>query len=300
MAVIVENLTKKYGTQTAVNSISFSLKSGEITGFLGPNGAGKSTTMKMLTGALLPSEGKIIIHNFDISSQLIEAQKHIGYLPEHNPLYLEMYVREYLQFSADIHKTAKNRIEEVIELTKLVPESHKKIGQLSKGYRQRVGLAAALLHDPDILILDEPTTGLDPNQILEIRRIIKDLGRDKIILLSSHIMQEIQAVCDRVIILHKGNIVLDKPMAELQNKEQTIEVLFDYRVEEQLLQQIPHIKEIKNNHDFFYTLTFDAQQDMRSVIFDFASENGLKLLQINHKHQDLEDIFIKMTSNEIY
>lgn len=298
MSVIVENLTKKYGLQTAVNSISFSLKEGEITGFLGPNGAGKSTTMKMLTGALLPSEGKILIHNFDTSTQLIEAQKHIGYLPEHNPLYLEMYVREYLQFSATIHKISKHRIEEVIELTHLTPEAHKKIGQLSKGYRQRVGLAAALLHDPSILILDEPTTGLDPNQILEIRRIIKDLGKQKIILLSSHIMQEIQAMCDRVIILHKGNIVLDKPMSELQNKQQTIEVLFDYRVEEQLLKGIPHLENIENNYGFFYTLTFDTEKDMRSEIFDFASKNGLKLLQINHKHQDLEDIFIKMTANE--
>lgn len=295
MSVIVTNLTKKYGEQTAVNSISFTLKKGEITGFLGPNGAGKSTTMKMLTGALYPSQGNIVINGFDTTTHLIEAQRNIGYLPEHNPLYLEMYVREYLQFSATLHKTPKYRVEEVIALTQLTPEAHKKIGQLSKGYRQRVGLAAALLHNPDVLILDEPTTGLDPNQILEIRRIIKELSTDKVILLSSHIMQEIQAICDRVMILHKGNIVLDKPLHALQNKEQTIEVVFDYRVEEQLLRKIPNVKSVENNYDFFYTLIFDTDRDMRSVIFDFATENGLKLLQINHKHQDLETIFTQMT-----
>lgn len=298
MSIKVTNLTKVYDQQTAVNAISFSLKKGEITGFLGPNGAGKTTTMKMLTGALFPTQGSIQILDFDIEKQLIEAQQHIGYLPEHNPLYLEMYVREYLRFSADIYKVKKERVEQVIELTKLTAESHKKIGQLSKGYRQRVGLASALLHNPDILILDEPTTGLDPNQILEIRQIIKNLGKEKTILLSSHIMQEIQAMCDRVIILHKGNIVLDKPMTELQNKEQTIEVLFDYRVEEQILRKIPHIKTIANNHEFFYTLTFDTDTDMRSVVFDFATENGLKILQINHKHQDLEDIFASYTRQE--
>ncbi|GIZ14317.1 gliding motility-associated ABC transporter ATP-binding subunit GldA [Capnocytophaga catalasegens] len=298
MSIKVTNLTKVYGQQTAVNSISFSLKKGEVTGFLGPNGAGKTTTMKMLTGALFPTDGAIQILDFDIEKQLIEAQRHIGYLPEHNPLYLEMYVREYLQFSADIYKVKKERIQQVIELTKLVAESHKKISQLSKGYRQRVGLASALLHNPDILILDEPTTGLDPNQILEIRQIIKNLGKEKTILLSSHIMQEIQAMCDRVIILHKGNIVLDKPMAELQNKEQTIEVLFDYRVEEQILRTIPNIKAVVNNYEFFYTLTFDTNVDMRSVVFDFATQNSLKILQINHKHQDLEDIFAQYTRQE--
>ena len=295
MSIKVTNLTKVYDQQTAVNAISFSLKKGEITGFLGPNGAGKTTTMKMLTGALLPTDGSIQILDFDIEKRPIEAQRNIGYLPEHNPLYLEMYVREYLRFFADIYKVKKERIEYVIELTKLSTESHKKIVQLSKGYRQRVGLASALLHNPDILILDEPTTGLDPNQILEIRQIIKNLGKEKTILLSSHIMQEIQAMCDRVIILHKGNIVLDKPMADLQNKEQTIEVLFDYRVEEQILKKIPHIKMIVNNHEFFYTLTFDTNTDMRSVVFDFATENGLKILQINHRHQDLENIFAHYT-----
>jgi gliding motility-associated ABC transporter ATP-binding subunit gldA len=295
MSVVVENLVKKYHHQEVIKGISFSLEKGEITGFLGLNGAGKTTTMKMITGATIPDSGSIKINGLSLDSQLIEAQKNIGYLPEHNPLYLEMYVREYLQFVADIYKVEKVKIEEVIQKTSLTSHANKRIEELSKGYRQRVGLAAAILHDPNVLILDEPTTGLDPNQIIEIRQIIKDLGKEKIILLSSHIMQEIQAMCDRVIILHQGEIILDKKMKELQDKEQTIEVLFDYRVEYQLLKRIPNIIEIENNYDCFYTLTFDNQEDMRSKVFDFALNNGLKILQINHKHQDLEHLFNQLT-----
>ena len=295
MSVVVENLVKKYHHQEVIKGISFSLEKGEITGFLGLNGAGKTTTMKMITGATIPDSGSIKIKGLSLDSQLIEAQKNIGYLPEHNPLYLEMYVREYLQFVADIYKVEKVKIEEVIQKTSLTSHANKRIEELSKGYRQRVGLAAAILHDPNVLILDEPTTGLDPNQIIEIRQIIKDLGKEKIILLSSHIMQEIQAMCDRVIILHQGEIILDKKMKELQDKEQTIEVLFDYRVEYQLLKRIPNIIEIENNYDCFYTLTFDNQEDMRSEVFDFALNNGLKILQINHKHQDLEHLFNQLT-----
>lgn len=295
MSVVVENLVKKYHHQEVIKGISFSLEKGEITGFLGLNGAGKTTTMKMITGATIPDSGSIKINGLSLDSQLIEAQKKIGYLPEHNPLYLEMYVREYLQFVADIYKVEKVKIEEVIQKTSLTSHANKRIEELSKGYRQRVGLAAAILHDPNVLILDEPTTGLDPNQIIEIRQIIKDLGKEKIILLSSHIMQEIQAMCDRVIILHQGEIILDKKMKELQDKEQTIEVLFDYRVEYQLLKRIPNIIEVKNNYDCFYTLTFDNQEDMRSEVFDFALNNGLKILQINHKHQDLEHLFNQLT-----
>ncbi|CEN46834.1 Uncharacterized ABC transporter ATP-binding protein YfiL (fragment) [Capnocytophaga canimorsus] len=206
MSVTVNQLTKKYDTQIAVNGLSFSLNKGEITGFLGPNGAGKSTTMKIITGALLPDSGEVTISGFDMLKNPIPAQKKIGYLPEHNPLYLEMYIREYLSFMGDLYGgVSAQRVEEIITLTGLSTESHKKIEQLSKGYRQRVGLAAALIHDPEILILDEPTTGLDPNQLIEIRQIIKNLGKDKIVLLSSHIMQEIQAVCDRVIVIHQGN-----------------------------------------------------------------------------------------------
>lgn len=295
MSVVVEKLVKKYHHQEVIKGISFSLEKGEITGFLGLNGAGKTTTMKMITGATIPDSGSIKINGLSLDSQLIEAQKNIGYLPEHNPLYLEMYVREYLQFVADIYKVEKVKIEEVIQKTSLTSHANKRIEELSKGYRQRVGLAAAILHDPNVLILDEPTTGLDPNQIIEIRQIIKDLGKEKIILLSSHIMQEIQAMCDRVIILHQGEIILDKKMKELQDKEQTIEVLFDYRVEYQLLKRIPNIIEIENNYDCFYTLTFDNQEDMRSKVFDFALNNGLKILQINHKHQDLEHLFNQLT-----
>lgn len=295
MSVVVEKLVKKYHHQEVIKGISFSLEKGEITGFLGLNGAGKTTTMKMITGATIPDSGSIKINGLSLDSQLIEAQKNIGYLPEHNPLYLEMYIREYLQFVADIYKVEKVKIEEVIQKTSLTSHANKRIEELSKGYRQRVGLAAAILHDPNVLILDEPTTGLDPNQIIEIRQIIKDLGKEKIILLSSHIMQEIQAMCDRVIILHQGEIILDKKMKELQDKEQTIEVLFDYRVEYQLLKRIPNIIEVENNYDCFYTLTFDNQEDMRSEVFDFALNNGLKILQINHKHQDLEHLFNQLT-----
>ena len=296
MSVQVTNLTKIYGQQIAVNRINFQLQKGEITGFLGPNGAGKSTTMKMITGALTPTEGSISINGIDMLKQPIEAQKMIGYLPEHNPLYTEMYVREYLSFTVDLYpKVPMSRVEEVIALTGLTPESNKKIEALSKGYRQRVGLASALIHDPEILILDEPTTGLDPNQLVEIRHIIKELGKTKTILLSSHIMQEIQAVADRVIVLHKGNIVLDKPMKALQGKEQIIEVAFDFRVEERLLRNLPHIVAATNVYDFLYQLQFSTSEDMRPAVFDFAKENGLKILQINHKHNDLEELFISLT-----
>lgn len=296
MSVEVRELTRQYGSQIAVNQISFNLKKGEITGFLGPNGAGKSTTMKMITGSLIPTKGEITIDGINMLKTPILAQKKIGYLPEHNPLYLEMYVREYLSFMADLYgKIPRSRVEEVIEITGLTPESNKKIEQLSKGYRQRVGLASALIHDPEILILDEPTTGLDPNQLVEIRSIIKELGRNKIVLLSSHIMQEVQAICDRVIVLNKGNIVLDKKMSELQGKEQVIEVAFDFRVEERLLKQIPNVKSVVNEFEFLYNISFDTETDMRPAVFDFAKENGLKILQINYKYKTLEQLFTELT-----
>ena len=296
MSVEVNQLTKEYGQQVAVNAISFQLQKGEITGFLGPNGAGKSTTMKMLTGALTPTKGSVVVNGIDMLKNPIEAQKTIGYLPEHNPLYTEMYVREYLRFMAGLYpKVPADRVEEVIALTGLMPESNKKIEALSKGYRQRVGLASALIHNPEILILDEPTTGLDPNQLVEIRHIIKELGKSKTVLLSSHIMQEIQAVADRVIVLHKGNIVLDKKMSDLQGKEQIIEVAFDFRVEERFLRTLPHIVSATNVFDFLYQLQFSTSEDMRPIVFDFANANGLKILQINHKHKDLEELFAELT-----
>lgn len=295
MAVIVEHLTKQYAGQRVVDHLDFELHKGEITGFLGLNGAGKTTTMKMMCGALLPDEGNVRVLGHSILSEREQAQQHLGYLPEHNPLYPDMYVKEYLSYVANIYHAPRKNIAESIALTRLESHAHKKIHTLSKGYRQRVGLAATLLHDPDVLILDEPTNGLDPQQILEIRQIVRDLGQEKVVLLSSHIMQEIQAVCQRVMILHKGKIILNEPMAHLQDKEQTIEILFDFRVEEQLLRRIPHIKNIRNNEEFFFTLTFDTQEDMRPKLFDFATENGLKILQMNHRHTDLEQLFTELT-----
>ena len=295
MAVIVEHLTKQYAGQRVVDHLDFELRKGEITGFLGLNGAGKTTTMKMMCGALLPDEGDVRVLGHSILLEREQAQQHLGYLPEHNPLYPDMYVKEYLSYVANIYHAPRKNIAESIALTRLESHAHKKIHTLSKGYRQRVGLAATLLHDPDVLILDEPTNGLDPQQILEIRQIVRDLGQEKVVLLSSHIMQEIQAVCQRVMILHKGKIILNEPMAHLPDKEQTIEILFDFRVEEQLLRRITHIKNIRNNEEFFFTLTFDTQEDMRPKLFDFATENGLKILQMNHRHTDLEQLFTELT-----
>ena len=215
MSIEVKNITKLYGEQKALDSITFSVNKGEIVGFLGPNGAGKSTLMKILTTYLTADEGDATVNNYNVQTQSKQVQQSVGYLPEHNPLYLDLYVREYLEFNADLHRVQKSRIEEVIELTGLGPESHKKIGELSKGYRQRVGLATALLHNPEVLILDEPTTGLDPNQLVEIRTLIKNIGKDKTVFLSTHIMQEVEAICDRIIIINKGKIVEDSLLSEL-------------------------------------------------------------------------------------
>lgn len=297
MSIEVNNISKSYGTQKALNSISFSIQKGEIVGFLGPNGAGKSTLMKILTTYLLADDGSALVNGHDVMTDAKAVQRSIGYLPEHNPLYLDLYVREYLAFNADVYKVPKSRIEEVIQLTGLSAESHKKIGQLSKGYRQRVGLANALLHNPDVLILDEPTTGLDPNQLMEIRNVIKNAGKDKTVFLSTHIMQEVEAICDRVIIIDKGQIVADKKLDHLvsENKEQVIEVEFDYQIEEQLLARLENITSYKNIHDMTWELTFVAEKDMRPAIFDFANENGLKTLQLNQKNKNLEAVFREIT-----
>lgn len=299
MSIAVKDISKSYGSQKALDAVSFSINKGEIVGFLGPNGAGKSTLMKILTTYLSADEGAALVNDNDVVLQPKAVQQSVGYLPEHNPLYLDQYVREYLAFNADVYKTPKTRIEEVIRLTGLTPEANKKIGQLSKGYRQRVGLATALLHDPEVLILDEPTTGLDPNQLVEIRELIKNIGKDKTVFLSTHIMQEVEAICDRVIIINKGKIVADRKISNLnESREQVIEVEFDYRVEEQLVQQIPHLKSYSNTHDFTWLLTFDTEKDMRPVIFDFAHDNGLKMLQLNQKGKNLEAIFREMTKGE--
>lgn len=296
MSIQLTEIIKEYGTQKAVNTISFEAKKGEIVGFLGPNGAGKSTTMKILTGFIQPTQGTVFVNGIDVLKNPVEAQRKIGYLPEHNPLYLEMYVREYLQFQAAIYKIAKSKIAEVIEKVGLVSEAHKKIKQLSKGYRQRVGLAAAILHDPEVLILDEPTTGLDPNQLVEIRELIKELGKDKTVLFSTHIMQEVEAVCSRVIIINKGQIVIDKPIIELKtSKEQVIKVTFDYKLEEQFIQRLPNIIHYKNTLENNWILTFDTTQDMRPIIFDFAQENGLKILGLNTENKNLESLFRELT-----
>ena len=297
MSIEVTNLSKSYGAQKALDSITFSVKKGEIVGFLGPNGAGKSTLMKILTTYLAADEGVALVNDKNVISDTKEVQKIIGYLPEHNPLYLDLYVREYLAFNADVYKVAKSRIEEVIQLTGLSTESHKKIGQLSKGYRQRVGLANALLHNPDVLILDEPTTGLDPNQLMEIRTVIKNVGKDKTVFLSTHIMQEVEAICDRVIIINNGKIVADKKLDSLisEEKEQVIEVEFDYKVEEQLIAKIENLASYKNAHDMIWELTFKADKDMRPAVFDFANANGLKTLQLNQKNKNLEAVFREIT-----
>lgn len=297
MSIQVNSVTKSYGTQLALKELSFSANKGEIIGLLGPNGAGKSTIMKIITGYILPTKGAVYVSGIDILKSPIEAKAKIGYLPEQNPLYQEMYVKEYLEFQASILKVAKKTIITVIETVGLTSEMHKKIGQLSKGYQQRVGIAAAIIHNPEVLILDEPTTGLDPNQLQEIRTLIKKLGKEKTILLSTHIMQEVEALCDRVIIIKKGELLIDESIKKLKgNNEQIIEVTFDYKIEEQFIQRLPNIISFKNNFDNTWYIAFDSSEDMRGVIFDFAHDNGLKILELNSKSQSLETLFTKLTS----
>jgi len=296
MSIKVRNITKNFGPQKALDNISFSINKGEIVGFLGPNGAGKSTMMKILTTYYNADEGGATVNFFDVFTNKQNVQRSIGYLAEHNPLYLDMYVKEYLAFNADVYKTPKNRIAEVIEQTGLQSEAHKKIEQLSKGYRQRVGLAAALLHDPEVLILDEPTTGLDPNQLLEIRKLIKEIGKEKTILLSTHIMKEVEAVCDRVLIINKGVLVADKKLTELRSEEeQIIEVEFDFRVEEAFLKKLPNAINVTNTGGFNYEIIFNTTTDMRPAVFDFAHDNELKTLQLSRKNKNLESLFIELT-----
>lgn len=297
MSIEVQNISKSYGNQKALDNVTFSVKKGEIVGFLGPNGAGKSTLMKILTTYLSADKGEALVNNSNVATEPIAVQKSIGYLPEHNPLYLDLYVREYLEFNADVYKIPKSRIQEVIQLTGLTPESHKKIGQLSKGYRQRVGLATALLHNPEVLILDEPTTGLDPNQLVEIRDVIKNVGKDKTVFLSTHIMQEVEAICNRVIIINNGKIVTDKKLDNLvaEETEQIIEVEFDKTFSEVLLGSLPNLKKSKNTQNNIWELTFTSEEDMRPTVFDFAQTNGLKTLQISLKSKNLEQIFREKT-----
>jgi len=297
MSIEVQNISKNYGEQKALDAVSFSVKKGEIVGFLGPNGAGKSTLMKILTTYITADSGEASVNGHNVAHSQKEVQKSVGYLPEHNPLYLDLYVKEYLAFNADVYKVAKSRIDEVIALTGLTPESHKKIGELSKGYRQRVGLATALLHNPDVLILDEPTTGLDPNQLVEIRDLIKNIGKDKTVFLSTHIMQEVEAICDRVIIINNGKIVTDKNLEKLvtEVEEQIIEVEFDQAISEEIIAQLPQIHSYQNIQNNIWELTFKTSEDMRPNVFDFAQNNGLRTLQLTLKSKNLEQIFREKT-----
>ena len=300
MSIVVSNLTKKYGEQTAVNQISFTINDNEIVGFLGPNGAGKSTTMKMITGYLEKDAGGIKINGTEVEVNAINTKKKIGYLPESNPLYLEMYVKEYLGFIADVHQisNSKKRIEEVIGLVGLTPESHKKISQLSKGYKQRVGLAAALIHDPEVLILDEPTSGLDPNQIIEIREVIKKLGEKKTILFSSHIMQEVESLCKRVIIINKGNIVADDLLGNLKNlnnESHFVSVQFKESIDETLLNSLSNFISYKKTNDF--TIIFESQNPelLRKKILELSINHNLNIISLNSEKNNLEDIFKSLT-----
>ncbi len=297
MSIEVDKVVKEYGTQKALNEVSFKIDSGEIVGFLGPNGAGKSTMMKIITTYIEPGSGLVYVNGFSTDKNGMEVKQSVGYLPEHNPLYLDFYVKEYLKFHAEIHKIGKERIEEVINQVGLIESKGKKIAELSKGYRQRVGLAAALLHDPEVLILDEPTTGLDPNQLRDIRDLIKEIGKTKTILLSTHIMQEVEAMCDRVIIINKGNIVADKKLSDLlTDQNQIIEVEFDVSVDEQFLKKLLNPKEANNVAGNHWNLVFETEKDMRAEVFDFARNNGLRALQLNRKTVSLESLFQNLTN----
>jgi ABC-2 type transport system ATP-binding protein len=296
MSIKVSSVSKFYKSQKVLNNVSFSAGKGQIIGFLGPNGAGKSTMMKILTGFIKPDSGTVLIDEIDVLQNPIEAQRNIGYLPEHNPLYTDMYVREYLQFQAAIHKVDKGQIAACIEKVGLTAEANKKINQLSKGYQQRVGLAAAILHNPKVLILDEPTTGLDPNQLLEIRTLIKEFGKEKTVLFSTHIMQEVDAVCDRVIIIKKGVILVDKKLSELQkNTQQIIEVTFNAAVNKNIFNKLINLNSLMNTKEDTWQLTFNTSEDMRSKIFDFAQENKLKIIGLTTQDKNLEMLFREVT-----
>lgn len=302
MSIHIQNLTKKYGNQKAVNNITFEVNSGEIVGFIGPNGAGKSTTMKVITGFLSDFEGSVLVNGLDVSTQGIEVKKLIGYLPEHNPLYLEMYVREYLEFVARIYSMPKPLtpiIDSVIEQTGLQKEQHKKIAALSKGYRQRVGLAAVLIHDPQILILDEPTTGLDPNQIIEIRNVIAEVGKKRTVLLSTHIMQEVEAICDRVIIINNGKIVANNKSETIKKNisgsKGTIIIEFLHDCTEETLLQIPAVESFKQLNNKQWVIQPIDGQDIREQIFNFAVQNSLTVLTMQFQEKTLEEAFQELT-----
>jgi ABC-2 type transport system ATP-binding protein len=303
MSIIVEGIQKKYGSQLAVGGVSFELQRGEIVGFLGPNGAGKSTTLKMITGYVKPDAGTIQVEGLSVQTQSLTVRKKIGYLPEANPLYYDMYVREYLHFIAGVHeiKNPEPAINDVINLTGLSREAHKKCGQLSKGYKQRVGLAAALVHNPPVLILDEPTSGLDPNQIVEIREVIRKQGADKTILFSSHILQEVEAVCDRVIILHQGKVVADNRIRQLQQDEssgQVLEVQLREEPAEQEWREVPGVQQFIAMGGGRYRITTRDAEQLSRALMQWAVQKGYTLLSLQREESSLEDVFRQLTSRQ--
>jgi len=300
MSVETSQITKLYGKQKALDEVSFSIKKGELVGFLGPNGAGKSTMMKIISGFLPADSGEVLVNGQKIVSKNLEIRKNIGYLPEHNPLYTDLYVKEFLEITAGFYKlkNKKQRVAEMVELTGLCDEQHKKIRALSKGYRQRVGLAQALIHDPSVLILDEPTTGLDPNQLEEIRHLIREISREKTVMLSSHIMQEVEAVCNRVIIINKGKIVADGGINEIKSgkliRNQVIIAEFSTPVKTEQLLEVRDVKNAVSNGKF-WEIESSGEKDIRPAIFQFAVENKLTMLTLNEKQQNLESVFHQLT-----
>lgn len=300
MSISVQHITKLYGDQKALDSVSFEIKTGEVVGFLGPNGAGKSTMMKILTGYIPQTDGKASVCGFDVNEAADEVKRSVGYLPESNPLYYDMYIKEYLAFIAGIYglKNKMGRVKEMVDMTGLGPEQHKKIGQLSKGYKQRVGLAQALIHDPKVLILDEPTSGLDPNQLADIRKLIVNLGREKTVMLSTHIMQEVEAICGRVIIINKGKLAADDKMTELRKNQvntQAFYAEFDQPVSENKLKKIPGVLRVAAAGTNAYNIETAADNDIRSALFQFAVSEKLTLLTVKKSEQNLEDVFRSLT-----
>ncbi|MBK9146532.1 MAG: gliding motility-associated ABC transporter ATP-binding subunit GldA [Flavobacteriales bacterium] len=300
MSIAVRNLFKRYGKQEALAGVSFTIGKGEVVGFLGPNGAGKSTMMKILTCFIPPSDGEAEVCGFDTRTKSMEVRRRVGYLPEHNPLYLDLYVREHLDFVAGVHglKHRASLVTDLIDRVGLGPEQHKRVGQLSKGYRQRVGLAQALIHDPEVLILDEPTSGLDPNQLVDIRALIKDLGREKTVMLSTHIMQEVEAICDRVIIIDKGRIVADDTASSLrsrQHEQEVIEVEFDRSPAANELLNLTGVRHAKRKDGHTWLIAHDAGTDVRPAVFEFAVKHGLKVLGLQKSERGLEEVFKELT-----
>lgn len=303
MSIVVEHVTKLYGTQRALDDVSFSVSAGEIVGLLGPNGAGKSTMMKIITCFIPQNEGSVSVYGFNVRENPLEVKRRIGYLPEHNPLYPDMYIREYLEFIAKLHKVGEveKRVEEIIERTGLTPERKKKIGALSKGYRQRVGLAQALIHDPDVLIMDEPTSGLDPNQLVGIRELISQLGKEKTVILSTHIMQEVEAMCSRTIIINKGKIVTDAPTSQLTQigiGNNRIIVEFSDKIESNKISAISGVIHVEKMSDNIWALTTQASVDIRKKVFDLAVKENIAVLSLKAEQKKLEDIFHQLTQSK--